>query len=248
MIKPDRIFFQIPFCCSSENRRCAVDFEPYCAGISSHLHPTDRTNRIPLIVILSLHRGRPVLAGFGQMFYYCVPLGISHFFVNHEKCICVVIVRSVLSQIIYKMICFRISCFIEKPIEEISIEQKTDDLSIATQYTQRAHSKQFIFVDVKIFEHEQNKYNKFDQNYGFIPDVEIQVIITNEDQQEIFSSVGVSNDKGLFETKYLIPDNSKRETLTITISAENNNSLSSKIFQVFTLGNIQNSNSPNPPP
>ena len=109
MIKPDRIFFQIPFCCSSENRRCAVDFEPYCAGISSHLHPTDRTNRIPLIVILSLHRGRPVLAGFGQMFYYCVPLGISHFFVNHEKCICVVIVRSVLSQIIYKMICFRIS-------------------------------------------------------------------------------------------------------------------------------------------
>jgi len=138
--------------------------------------------------------------------------------------------------------------FIEKPVGEILIEQKTDDLSIATQYTQRAHSKQFIFVDVKIFEHEQNKYNKFDQNYGFIPDVEIQVIITNEDHQEIFSSVGVSNDKGLFETKYLIPDNSKRETLTITINAENNNSSSSKIFQVFTLGNIQNSNSPNPPP
>lgn len=138
--------------------------------------------------------------------------------------------------------------FIEKPIEEISIEQKTDDLSIATQYTQRAHSKQFIFVDVKIFEYEQNKYNKFDQNYGFISDVEIQVIITNEDQQEIFSTIGISNDKGLFETKYLIPDNSKRETLSITINAENNNSASSKIFQVFTLGNIQNNNSPNPPP
>ena len=40
--------------------------------------------------------------------------------------------------------------FIEKPVGEILIEQKTDDLSIATQYTQRAHSKQFIFVDVKI--------------------------------------------------------------------------------------------------
>ena len=138
--------------------------------------------------------------------------------------------------------------FIEKPIEDMPIEQKIDDLSIATQYTQRAHSKQFIFVDVKIFEHEQNKYNKFDQNFGFISDVEIQVTITNEEQEEIFSSVGISNNKGLFETKYLIPDNSKRETLTITINAENDNSSSSKIFQVFTLGNIQNSNSPNPSP
>jgi len=138
--------------------------------------------------------------------------------------------------------------FIENPIEDIPVEQKIDDLSIATQYTQRAHSKQFIFVDVKIFEHEQNKYNKFDQNFGFISDVDIQVTITNEEQEEIFSSVGISNDKGLFETKYLIPDNSKRETLTITINAENDNSSSSKIFQVFTLGNIQNSNSPNPSP
>ena len=138
--------------------------------------------------------------------------------------------------------------FIEKPIEDMPIEQKIDDLSIASQYTQRAHSKQFIFVDVKIFEHEQNKYNKFDQNFGFISDVEIQVTITNEDQEEIFSSVGISNNKGLFETKYLIPDNSKRETLTITINAENDNSSSSKILQVFTLGNIQNSNSPNPSP
>lgn len=138
--------------------------------------------------------------------------------------------------------------FIEKPIEDMPIEQKIDDLSIATQYTQRAHSKQFIFVDVKIFEHEQNKYNKFDQNFGFISDVDIQVTITNEEQEEIFSSVGISNDKGLFETKYLIPDNSKRETLAITINAENDNSSSSKIFQVFTLGNIQNSNSPNPSP
>lgn len=54
----------------------------------------------------------------------------------------------------------------------------------------------------------------------------------------MFSSNGITNDKGLFETNYLIPDNSKRETLTVTINVENKNSSSSKILQVFALGNI----------
>jgi len=134
--------------------------------------------------------------------------------------------------------------FVEKTIDIEQIEEKTDDLAIVTQYTQRAHSKQFIFVDVKIFEKEQNKYNDFNQNYGYISNTNIQVTITDEDNLEMFSSKGITNDKGLFETKYLIPDNSKRETLTITINAENDNSMSSKILQVFTLGNIPTDGGP----
>jgi len=134
--------------------------------------------------------------------------------------------------------------FIEKIIDVEQIEAKTDDLSIVTQYTQRAHSKQLIFVDVKIFEKEQNKYSDFNQNYGYISNTNIKVTITDGDNLEKFSSSGITNDKGLFETKYLIPDNSKRETLTITINAENDNSISSKILQVFTLGNISSDGGP----
>ena len=37
--------------------------------------------------------------------------------------------------------------------------------------------------------------------------------------------------------EYLIPDNSKRETLTVTINAENENSRSTKFLQIFSLGN-----------
>ena len=134
--------------------------------------------------------------------------------------------------------------FIEKIIDVEQTEEKKDDLSIITQYTQRAHSKQLIFVDIKIFEKEQNKYYNFNQNYGYITNTNIKVTITDADNLEIFSSAGITNDKGLFETKYLIPDNSKRETLTITINAENDNSMSSKILQVFTLGNISSDGGP----
>jgi len=128
--------------------------------------------------------------------------------------------------------------FSEKIIQTEQSVDKKDDLAIVVQYTQRAHSKQLIFVDVKIFEKEQNKYSNFNQNYGYITNTNIKVTITDDDNLEIFSSTGITNDKGLFETKYLVPDNSKRETLTITINAENDNSISSKILQVFTLGNI----------
>jgi hypothetical protein len=62
----------------------------------------------------------------------------------------------------------------------------------------------------------------------------------------VFSSNGITNDKGLFETNYLIPDNSKRETLTVTINVENKNSSSSKILQVFALGNIASDSSNGP--
>ena len=128
--------------------------------------------------------------------------------------------------------------FDEKSIEVEVTQDKKDDLALAVQYTQRVHSKQFVFIDVKVFDKEQNNYNDYNQNYGHIPNTNINIIITDEENNEVFSSNGITNDKGLFETKYMIPDNSKRETLTILINAENENSLSSKILQIFTLGNI----------
>jgi len=135
--------------------------------------------------------------------------------------------------------------FVEEEIPQVKeIENKNDDLAIVVQYTQRAHSKQFIFIDVKIFDKEQNKYDDFAQNYGQISNVNVQVIITDKNNQEMFSSDGITNDKGLVESKYLVPDNSNRETLTVTISAENENSSSSKILQVFTLGNIPSDGGP----
>ena len=130
--------------------------------------------------------------------------------------------------------------FIEEENTIKDFEIKNDDLEIVTQYTQRVHSKQVIFIDVKIFENEQNNYINFNQNYGYITNTDIKVEITNEENLEVFSSNGITNENGLYQTEYLIPDNSRIETLTITINVDNDNSSSSKILQVFTLGNLSN--------
>jgi len=126
--------------------------------------------------------------------------------------------------------------FVEKTIQtEINVEKK-DDLAILVQYTQRVYSEKFIQIDIKIFNEDQNKLNDFYQNYDFIPNTNIEVMIINEDSQNVYSVNGITTNKGLYEMEYLIPENSKRETLTVTINAENENSKSSKILQVFSLG------------
>ena len=133
--------------------------------------------------------------------------------------------------------------FDEKIEEETTVVEKDDDISLLLKYTQRAYSEKTVYVDVKIYEKDQNKLNDFNQNYGFISDVNINVKITNEDDQIVFSSNGTTNKNGLYETQYLIPENSKRETLILTIDAENESSATSKILQVFSLGRIPSGSS-----
>ena len=128
--------------------------------------------------------------------------------------------------------------FEEKPKQEETVFEKKDDLGVLVQYTQRVYSKQFAQIDVKIYDKEQNKFNDFNQNYGYVSNTDITIMVLDEDNQEFFSSSGITNDKGFFETEFLIPDNSIRELLTVTINAENEDSKSSKILQIFSLGRI----------
>ncbi len=127
--------------------------------------------------------------------------------------------------------------FEEKPKQEETDFEKKDDLSILVQYTQRVFSKNFVQIDIKIYDKQQNKLNDFDQKDGTLPNVNIEVLVLNEENQKFYSSNGTTNNNGFFETKFWIPDNYKKDTLIVTINAENENSKSSKILQVFSLGN-----------
>ena len=119
--------------------------------------------------------------------------------------------------------------------EEINVE-KAEDISILVQYTQRVYSEKFVQIDIKIYDKDQNKLNDFNQNYGFISNTDIKIIILDEEGDEFYSINGINNDRGFFSAEFLIPENSQRQTLTVTINAENENSMSSKILQVFSLG------------
>jgi len=134
--------------------------------------------------------------------------------------------------------------FEEKVIQEETIIEKNQDISILVQYTQRIYDKDFARIDIKIFDTEQNRLNDFNLNYGFVPDTNIEVLVVDEENQEFYSTDGITNDKGLLEIEFYMPENSKRETLTVTINAENENSKSSKILQIFSLGREPDGSTP----
>ncbi len=126
--------------------------------------------------------------------------------------------------------------FEEKLVQKESDIEKKDDLAIVVQYSSHTYSKKYAYITMKIFDEEQNKLNNFNQKDGRISNVDINILVVDGRNQEFFSSNGTTDDKGFFETRFWIPDNYKRDSLTATIDAENENSKSSKILQMYTIG------------
>lgn len=124
--------------------------------------------------------------------------------------------------------------------------EKEDDLQILVQYTQRVYSKQYASIEIKTYDPQQNKLNDFNLNYGHLSNININVMVLDENNEEFHSANGITNDRGLFETEFYIPERYPRENLTVTITAEDNDSRSSKLLQMFTLGETPSDGSSSP--
>jgi hypothetical protein len=124
--------------------------------------------------------------------------------------------------------------FVEKDSEKESVVEKQDNLSIIVKYSQRVYSKESVSISIKIFDPIKNKLNDFYQNYGMISNTQIQVTVM-DNNIEIFSGEGTTNENGLFEIGFITPAD-KVNTYAVTINAENENSMSTKILQIFNLG------------
>jgi len=124
--------------------------------------------------------------------------------------------------------------FVEKDSEKESVVEKQDNLSIIVKYSQRVYSKESVSISIKIFDPIKNKLNDFYQNYGMISNTQIQVTVM-DNNIEIFSGEGTTNENGLFEIGFINPVD-KVNTYAVTINAENENSMSTKILQIFNLG------------
>ncbi|ABX12726.1 hypothetical protein [Nitrosopumilus maritimus] len=134
----------------------------------------------------------------------------------------------------------------QENITEEDTMEKEDDLQILVQYTQRVYSKQYASIEIKTYDPQQNKLNDFNLNYGHLSNININVMVLDENNEEFHSANGITNDRGLFETEFYIPERYPRENLTVTITAEDNDSRSSKLLQMFTLGETPSDGSSSP--
>ena len=119
--------------------------------------------------------------------------------------------------------------------------ERKNDIAILVQYTQRVYSDTLAEIDVKVFHADKIIGNDFFQNYGQVPNANITITATDSESQETHLFRGLTNNAGLFEAEFFIPENSKQETITVRIDAHNENSEASKILQIFNLGRINSS-------
>ena len=123
--------------------------------------------------------------------------------------------------------------FEEKIIQEEEIVEKNQDISIVVQYTQKIYENNFARIDVKIYDTGQNKLNDFYQNHGLVPNTNIKGLVIYDEDQEFYSIDGITNDNGLLEIEFFVPTYTVGEFI-VTINAENENSKTSKILQIFS--------------
>ena len=69
-----------------------------------------------------------------------------------------------------------------------------------------------------------------------LPNTNIKVIVLDENNEEFYSVAGITNEEGLYEVDFSIPERYPQETMTITINAEMRIQNHQKILQMFTLG------------
>lgn len=123
-------------------------------------------------------------------------------------------------------------------VEKIEIKEKSDNISILTQHTERVYSGQTAKINMKIFDSSQNRLNIYSQNYGYISDVNISITVLDKTGEVFFLSDGITDKRGFFGTEFFIPKNMQSNTFTVIINAENDNSKSSKTIQIFNLGEV----------
>jgi hypothetical protein len=130
-------------------------------------------------------------------------------------------------------------------IEKIEKKEKSDNILILTQYTEKLYSGQTAKIDMKIFDKDQNKSNNFNQNYGYIPNTNIKITVLDKNGQTFSSSEGITSDRGFYNAQFFIPKNNQNVIFTVIIDAENDNSKLSKTIQIFNLGEVpDHDNSP----
>jgi len=128
-------------------------------------------------------------------------------------------------------------------IEKIEKKEKSDNMLILVQYTERLYSGQTAKIDVKIFDVNQNKLKDFNQNYGHIQNTNIEITVLDKTGKTFSTSDGITNERGFYNTEFFIPKNNPSETFTVIINTENDNSKSTKTIKIFNLGEVPDHNS-----
>lgn len=122
-----------------------------------------------------------------------------------------------------------------------SLEPKTieelPEMKLLVKQTDRVYWQYSYFITVRVFDAELNQFNNFDQNWGYLPAIDILVEIFKPDNELLTSMSGKTGNTGYFEGQYYIVENLiHRGDYTVNVTADNGQVQLTKTLPMFVMG------------
>ena len=118
-----------------------------------------------------------------------------------------------------------------------AVTETLPEMKILVKHTERVYWQYSYFITARVFDAEQNQFNNFDQNWGYIGGTDILVEIFNQDGNLLTSMSGKSGNTGYFESQYFIESHlAPRGTYTVKVTADNGQKKVTETLSMFVLG------------
>ncbi len=111
------------------------------------------------------------------------------------------------------------------------------EMNLLVKHTDRLFWRDSYLITVRVFDAELNRSNEFDQNWGFIPGIDILVEIFNGQDELLQTISGQTGNTGFFESQSFVPDRlNPRGVYTVNVTADNGQVELTKTLPLHILG------------
>jgi len=127
--------------------------------------------------------------------------------------------------------------------EESSTSAEQPEMKILVQQSERIYWEKNYGITIRVFDAELNKFDDFNQNWGYLSDIDVLVEITNPENEPLTSFKGKTDSNGTFEAGFLVFYKTMKGEYTVKISVGSENNQATKTLSMFILGDLSDSGS-----
>ena len=124
----------------------------------------------------------------------------------------------------------------EQVAKESSMPLEQPEMKILVQQTERVYWTESFGITIRVFDAKLNTLNDFNQNWGYLADVDVIVEIFNPENEFFTSFKGKTDKTGNFEAGFFVFHKTLKGEYTVKISVGPENNQTTETLSMFILG------------
>ncbi len=124
----------------------------------------------------------------------------------------------------------------EQVTKESSMPLEQPEMKILVQQTERVYWKENFDITIRVFDAKLNTLNDFNQNWGYLADVDVIVEIFNPENELLTSFVGKTDQTGNFEAGFFVFNKTLKGEYIVKISVGPENNQTTETLSMVVLG------------